>query len=158
MKMKEKYIKRSCGLLAITMCLSVILSCFCGCYKSGPKFYDFRANWIYEGDDMTFTITTRGDSSYSFITGNIVINDKKIDIVIVAFDSLANITVYRSDEIDIDDENWFIDEKNDNAMLFDCNYKGYKKELVLSRFAKRLSNGDFEYYDDMKIVLKRYDY
>ena len=67
--------KKLLHLLAITMCLSVILSCFCGCYKSGPKFYNFRANWIYEGDDITFTITTHGDR-FTYSCGEIIIGEK----------------------------------------------------------------------------------
>lgn len=154
---KNRYIKKICIAIAIIVCLSATTSPFIGCGCTGPQFYDFRANWVYESEDMSFTITTRGDSYY-YLNGSITIDGTKTDVIISAFSPTRTLTFYKIDEIDTSDANWLSNLRNHDSKWFFCSYSGYKKKLTLSYFTKYLPDNKYEHFDDKKIVLKRYDY
>ncbi len=149
-KLKKKVALILC--MIFTFCLLVPLS---GCLASRPDVVDYRANWIYEGEDMTFIITTTGDSNYIY-NGSISINGKTIDILIEVSSCSKNLSVYRSEGIDINVED--LATEYFDQLLFDCSYSNYKEGIKLTYFILPLEKGKNEIYPDKEIFLTRYDY
>ncbi len=148
-KLKKKVVLLLC--LIFTYCLFV--PCFSGCKKIGPSFIDFRANWVYEGEDMTLIITTHGDSQYNY-NGKIIVNEKERDIFISVAPHFGQLAVYINDGIDTKDNNW----PQEDLFLFSCSYDGYKNWVTLSHFVTKAPDGSDVYDDEKKIVLTRHDY
>lgn len=148
-------IKHIALLVVSILTLNVFTFSFSSCSASRPDVVDYRANWIYEGEDMTFIITTTGDSNYIY-NGSITINGKTIDILIEVSSCSKNLSVYRSEGIDINVED--LATEYFDQLLFDCSYSNYKEGIKLTYFILPLEKGKNEIYPDKEIFLTRYDY
>lgn len=151
--LKNKLNKKAALLMCMIFTCCLFVPCFSGCNKIGPSFIDFRANWVYEGEDMTLIITTLGDSR-GYFNGKIIVNEKEKDIFISVAPHFGQLAVYFSDGIDTKDNNW----PQEDLFLFSCSYDGYKNGVTLSHFVTKAPDGSDVYDKEKKIVLSRQDY
>lgn len=102
--MKGKKLKHIAIIIAMILSLNLCMLCLAACDYLRQEFWEIKATWIYESEDLNIIFNT--DGIHSEFTGTIIKDGKSIDVICASYAPDDEFSVYTKEGLDTSSPRW----------------------------------------------------